>query len=139
MKSCKWYSPRRSLAATISVQTVVADENESWTRLKLWYRQPAKQWTEALPVGNGRLGAMVFGGVEKDRLQLNEKSLWSGSPQDADNPEALPALQEIRKLLFEGKYTEADALAAQKLVCKGAGSGRRRAKCPMAATSPWAT
>jgi alpha-L-fucosidase 2 len=101
----------------------MAEDSENWARLKLWYRQPAKQWTEALPVGNGRLGAMVFGGVEKDRLQLNEKSLWSGSPQDADNPEALPALQEIRKLIFEGKYTEAEALAARKLVCKGAGSG----------------
>ena len=121
MKSCKWYL-LAVLAAAISVQTAVADEDESWAKLKLWYRQPAKQWTEALPVGNGRLGAMVFGGVEKDRLQLNENSLWSGSPQDADNPEALAALQEIRKLLFEGKYTEADALAVKKLICKGVGS-----------------
>ena len=90
--------------------------------LKLWYRQPAKEWTEALPVGNGRLGAMVFGGVDKERLQLNEVSLWSGSPQDADNPEALAALHEVRKLIFEGKYAEASAIANRKLVCKGAGS-----------------
>ncbi|MCX5644650.1 MAG: glycoside hydrolase family 95 protein [Phycisphaerae bacterium] len=113
-----------ALVAVIGVQRVMADESEDRAKLKLWYRQPAKQWTEALPVGNGQLGAMVFGGVEKDRLQLNEKSLWSGSPQDADNPEALPALHEVRKLIFEGRYTEADALAAQKLVCKGEGSGR---------------
>ena len=73
-------------------------------------------------MGNGRLGAMVFGGVDKERLQLNEVSLWSGSPQDADNPEALAALHEVRKLIFEGKYAEASAIANRKLVCKGAGS-----------------
>ena len=54
--------------------------------LRLWYEQPAAAWTEALPVGNGRLGCMVFGGVDEERIQLNEDSLWSGSPQDADNP-----------------------------------------------------
>ena len=104
-----------------------AGENDYWTRQKLWYRQPAKEWTQALPVGNGRLGAMVFGGVEKERLQLNEVSLWSGSPQDADNPEALAALHEVRKLIFEGKYAEANAIANRKLVCKGAGSRRASA------------
>jgi alpha-L-fucosidase 2 len=92
------------------------------SEMKLWYRQPAKEWTQALPVGNGRLGAMVFGGVDKERLQLNEVSLWSGSPQDGDNPEALAALHEVRKLIFEGKYAEANAIASRKLVCKGAGS-----------------
>jgi len=96
----------------------------TWSRLKLWYQQPAREWTEALPVGNGRLGAMVFGGIKNERLQLNEKSLWSGSPDDSDNPEALAALHEVRKLIFEGKYTQADALAVKKLVCKGAGSNR---------------
>jgi alpha-L-fucosidase 2 len=99
-----------------------AEDSDNWAGLKLWYRQPAREWTEALPVGNGRLGAMVFGGVSKERLQLNEVSLWSGGPQDADNPEALAALHEVRKLIFEGKYNEADALAARKLVCKGGGS-----------------
>src|SRR5438094_941117 len=75
--------------------------------LTLWYRQPAKTWNEALPIGNGRLGAMIFGGVTSERLQLNEDSLWSGAPQDADNPAALEALPEIRKRLFDGKYSEA--------------------------------
>ncbi|MCX5758889.1 MAG: glycoside hydrolase N-terminal domain-containing protein, partial [Candidatus Hydrogenedentes bacterium] len=56
--------------------------------LSLWYRQPATVWTEALPLGNGRWGAMVFGGLGRERIQLNEDSLWSGGPQDADNPEA---------------------------------------------------
>jgi len=95
--------------------------------LKLWYDEPAKEWTQALPVGNGRLGAMVFGGVDKERLQLNEVSLWSGSPQDGDNPDALAALHEVRKLIFEGKYAEASAIANRRLVCKGAGSRRASA------------
>ena len=94
------------------------------SQLKLWYQQPAKNWNEALPVGNGRIGAMVFGGVSSERIQINEDSLWSGAPQDADNPEALEALPEIRALLFEGKYAEAQKLANGKLVCKEQGSGR---------------
>src|SRR6266478_5225590 len=74
--------------------------------LSLWYRQPARQWTEALPIGNGRLGAMVFGGTEHERLQLNENTLWSGGPYDPDNPDALAALPEARRLIFSGKYKE---------------------------------
>ena len=57
--------------------------------LTLWYRQPAEQWTEALPIGNGRLGAMIFGGVARERLQLNEDTLYAGGPYDPSNPEAL--------------------------------------------------
>jgi len=90
--------------------------------LKLWYEKPATQWQEALPIGNGRLGCMVFGGVDAERLQLNEGSVWSGSPQDSDNPSALAALPEVRQLLFDGKYAEANALAIKKLICKGVGS-----------------
>jgi alpha-L-fucosidase 2 len=90
--------------------------------LVLWYDRPAREWLEALPVGNGRLGCMVFGGVETERLQLNEGSVWSGSPQDSDNPAALAALPEVRQLLFDGKYTEANAVAIKKLICKGLGS-----------------
>jgi alpha-L-fucosidase 2 len=90
--------------------------------LALWYDKPAGQWLESLPVGNGRLGCMVFGGVDSERLQFNEGSLWSGSPQDSDNPEALAALPEVRRLLFDGKCAEANALAIKKLVCKGVGS-----------------
>ncbi len=110
----------------------------SGSREVLWYRRPAqtpgqsespwgwadsRAWTEALPVGNGRLGGMVFGGVPRERIQLNEDSLWSGSPQDADNPEALKALPEIRRLLFAGKYAEAQRLTYERMVCKGPGSG----------------
>ena len=90
--------------------------------LALWYDKPAAGWLEALPVGNGRIGCMVFGGVESERLQLNEVSVWSGSPQDSDNPDALAALPEIRQLLFDGKYEEAKALSAKTLICKGLGT-----------------
>ncbi|MBI5094484.1 MAG: glycoside hydrolase family 95 protein [Candidatus Hydrogenedentes bacterium] len=88
----------------------------------MWYRKPASTWVEALPVGNGRLGAMVFGGVERERIQLNEDSLWSGGPQDADNPEALKHLNEARQLLFDGKYAAAQELVFKTMVCKGEGS-----------------
>ena len=94
--------------------------------LTIWHRQPAKSWNEATPLGNGRIGAMVFGGVSSERLQLNEDSLWSGGPGDDNNPEALQALPQIRELLFAGKYSEAQALANRKLICKGAGSGHGR-------------
>src|SRR5260370_40241285 len=77
-----------------------------------------------MPVGNGRLGGMVFGGIAEERIQLNEESLWSGSPQDADNPEALRYLPAIRQLLFEGKYAEAQKLTYEHMACKGEGSGR---------------
>jgi hypothetical protein len=76
---------------------------------KLWSDRPATNWHEAFPLGNGRLGAMVFGGVELERLQLNEESVWSGSPQDAENPDSIKYLPEIRRLLFAGKYAEAQA------------------------------
>jgi alpha-L-fucosidase 2 len=100
----------------------MADDVASNGSLDLWYTKPAEQWTEALPLGNGRLGCMVFGGIETERLQLNEDSLWSGSPIDNDNPEALVALPKVRQLLFEGKYAEANALACQKLICRVKGS-----------------
>src|SRR5690606_27703417 len=65
----------------------------------LWYERPATAWEEALPVGNGRIGAMVFGGVEEERLQLNEDTLWSGGPYDPVNPQARAALPEVRRLI----------------------------------------
>ncbi len=77
----------------------------------LWYQQPARSWVEALPVGNGRLGAMVFGGVEEERIQFNEDTLWSGKPKDWNTPEARSVLPEVRRLVFEGDYAAATALA----------------------------
>ncbi|MBP7554728.1 MAG: glycoside hydrolase family 95 protein [Chitinophagaceae bacterium] len=104
---------------------------------RLWYRQPANalvpdtmppysddpEWIKALPLGNGQLGAMVFGDVNQERVQLNEKSLWSGGPSDNDNPEAAKFLPQIRALLFAGKFKEATELTNKTQVCAGAGSG----------------
>jgi alpha-L-fucosidase 2 len=72
--------------------------------LKLWYEKPAQEWVEALPVGNGRLGAMVFGRLKRERLQLNEDSLWSGGPHDAANPLALEGLREVQPLVFANNF-----------------------------------
>lgn len=83
--------------------------------LKLWYRRPAREWVEALPVGNGRLGAMIFGGIEREHLQLNEDTLWSGGPKDWDNPGARGVLPEMRHLIAEGKYVEADQLSKKMM------------------------
>ena len=84
--------------------------------LKLWYCQPADEWVEALPIGNGRLGAMVFGRVEHERIQLNEETLWDGHKFNRNNPEALNALPKVRQLLFEGKNQAATDLAAEKMM-----------------------
>ena len=106
-------------------------------QLKIWYDTPADasvkdkakgwennpEWLRALPVGNGFMGAMVFGDVIKERIQLNEKSLWSGSPHDENNPDAYAALAKIRELLFQGNYKEATELTLKTQVCKGPGSG----------------
>ena len=107
--------------------------------MEIWHRRPAHAeegvadgggigsraaWTRAFPIGNGRLGGMAFGGVRRERIQLNEISLWSGKRQDADNPDALESLEEIRKLLFARRYEEAQALTYERLTCRGPGSGR---------------
>ena len=82
----------------------------------LWYRHSAKVWEEALPVGNGRLGAMIFGGVADERIQLNENTLWDGYPFERENPESLQALPEVQRLLFEDKNNEAVALAEKTMM-----------------------
>lgn len=79
-------------------------------RNEIWYRQPASRWVEALPIGNGRLGAMVFGGVHEERIALNEETLWSGAPRQWNNPGARELLPEVRRLLFAGDYAAADSL-----------------------------
>src|SRR5262249_33739680 len=86
--------------------------------LSLWYRQPAKIWTEALAIGNGRLGAMIFGGVDHERIQLNENSLWGGGPYDPSNPDAKEALPEVRRLIFAGKFLEAQKLIGEKMMAR---------------------
>lgn len=87
--------------------------------LKLWYNQPSGQvWENALPIGNGRLGAMVYGNVGKETIQLNEHTVWSGSPNRNDNPDALAALPDIRQLIFDGKQKEAEKLANKSIITK---------------------
>lgn len=83
--------------------------------VKLQYSTPAGAWTEALPVGNGRLGAMVFGGVETERIQLNEDTLWSGFPRDWNNPGAKEALPEVRRLVEENRLAEADLMSKKMM------------------------
>ncbi|MCS7090736.1 MAG: glycoside hydrolase family 95 protein [Verrucomicrobiota bacterium] len=85
-------------------------------RWVLWYRQPARVWTEALPVGNGRLGAMVFGGVGEERIQFNEDTLWTGEPRDYSRPGAWQHLATLRKLLQEGRQREAEQLAMREFM-----------------------
>ncbi len=92
---CLSCSPSEQVDQTIEV----SDDH-----LRLWYDEPAEQWGEALPVGNGRLGAMVFGDPHKETIQLNENTLYAGQPYRNDNPQAKEALPEARKLIFEGKY-----------------------------------
>ena len=84
--------------------------------LKLWYDKPAVKWTEALPIGNGRIGAMLFGGVGNDRIQFNEETLWSGGPREYNRKGAYKYLDTIRQLLFQGKQKEAEALATDQFM-----------------------
>jgi alpha-L-fucosidase 2 len=87
--------------------------------LKLWYKQPSgKTWENALPIGNGKLGAMVYGNVEKEIIQLNEHTVWSGGPNRNDNPLSLDSLAIIRQLIFEGKQKEAERIANRVIITK---------------------
>ncbi|MFH1197814.1 MAG: glycoside hydrolase family 95 protein [bacterium] len=99
----------------LSAMSVFAQNN---SLLKLWYNQPANQWVEALPVGNGRLGAMVFGNPSNEKIQLNENTIWAGQPYRNDNPDAKEALPKVRQLIFEGKYKEAQDLVNQKIISR---------------------
>ena len=85
------------------------------SKQSLWYSQPAREWNEALPIGNGRLGAMIFGGTAEEKLQLNEDSVWYGGPRDRNNEDALSHLPEIRELIIGGRLREAEELAAMSL------------------------
>ena len=84
----------------------------------LWYREPARRWVEALPVGTGRLGAMVFGGVQEETLQLNEDTFWAGGPYDPANPQSLAALPEIRELIRQERFAEAQELVDAHMMAR---------------------
>ena len=109
-----------ALAATLKQQRAWAGAPDAAagqpTRYVLHFAQPAAEWPDALPVGNGRLGAMVFGDPALERVQLNEESIWDGEPRDRNNPRAGEAVAKIRELLFAGKIAEAEALATTDML-----------------------
>ena len=88
----------------------------AWAQHRLWYDQPALTWTQALPIGNGVMGGMVFGTPVVEHIQLNEETIWAGQPNNVINPNAKEALPEVRRLIFEGKYKEAQQLANEKVM-----------------------
>ena len=112
---------------SLPLQAAVGQSFPSETTI--WFDAPATNFTESAPLGNGRLGAMMFGGVNDERIVLNESSVWSGSRQDADRPDAYKYLPEIRQLLLEGKNVEAEALVNTHFTCKGPGSGGAQYGC----------
>jgi alpha-L-fucosidase 2 len=118
---------RREFLASLPA-CAAAQAQEPASPLRLWFRSPARHFTESLPLGNGRLGAMLFGGVREERIVLNESSMWSGSVEDADLEGAADALPAIRRLLLEGRNVEAEAMVNRHFVCKGKGSGHARGK-----------
>jgi alpha-L-fucosidase 2 len=102
------------LASAVRAKAAITGRSD-W---RLWYTQPAGAWEEALPVGNGGLGVMVFGRVGQERLQLNEDTFYGGGPYTPDNPDALAALPEVRRLLFAGQYKEATELTSARMMAK---------------------
>jgi alpha-L-fucosidase 2 len=115
---------RRALAVSLAVLGSAAGQQPAApapstvtsSSLALWYRQPAPQWDHGMPLGNGRLGAVVFGAINRERIQFNEHSLWMGGQQDRNNPDALKHLPEVRRLLFAGAPVEAYAIAERHLM-----------------------
>lgn len=104
----------------ISLLVFLMLASASFASDKIWFKQPAKVWEDALPIGNGRLGGMVFGDVKRERIQLNEESLWTGSrEQFTDKPGAHQYLPEIRKLLFEGEYAKAQEITERDFMGNG--------------------
>jgi alpha-L-fucosidase 2 len=103
------------LALLLASAAFAADAAQNPAELKLWYMQPARQWVEALPIGNGRLGGMVFGTID-EHIQFNESTLWTGKPQEYQHEGAAAHLAAIRQLLSEGKQREAEALATKEFM-----------------------
>lgn len=102
----------------LSAITMLSLDASASQEHKLWYDKPAQVWTEALPLGNGRLGAMVYGNPGAEQIQLNEETIWAGQPNNNANPEALEWIPKIRQLVFEGKYKEAQDMATAHVKSK---------------------
>jgi alpha-L-fucosidase 2 len=109
---------REFLASGLAAASIPFALSSGDEPLLLWYDEPAREWTDALPVGNGRLGAMIFGDPVNEQLQLNEDTLYAGSPYDPNNPKALKALPEARRLIFDGRYKEAHDLVGAKMMAQ---------------------
>ncbi len=112
------YMKQIFLIVSLALASLTNLSAQNDTFLKLWYNQPAKQWVEALPVGNGRLGAMVFGDPQNEVIQLNENTVWAGQPNRNDNPNAKASLAEVRQLIFDGKYKEAQDIINRDFITK---------------------
>jgi alpha-L-fucosidase 2 len=122
------------IAALLALPSVLAAQSPG--PLTLRYSRPATQWVEALPVGNGRLGAMVFGGTADERIQFNEATLWSGGPHDYDHPGAVEVLDTLRALLFAGRQRTADSLASARVMSLPLGQARYQAFGDLSLTMP---
>lgn len=107
---------RKTLAAGLAFIVLAGLAAAADAPDRLWYRRPAGKWTEALPVGNGRMGAMVFGGIRENRIQFNEYTVWTGRPHDYAHPGASEVLPELRRLVFAGKGGEASRLASGRFM-----------------------
>ena len=99
----------------LAIVCVAKAQNNDNTE-RLWYDKPATIWLEALPIGNGRLGGMVYGGTQTDEIQLNEGTFWSGGPHNNNSTTALAHLDEVRRLIFNGQEQEAEDLLNQEFV-----------------------
>ncbi len=103
------------ILSLLSILISGCSKEQNNQELKLWYNRPADNWNEALPIGNGRLGAMIFGHPQLEHLQLNEETVWAGGPHNNVNEESTKYIPKVRELIFEGKYAEAQKLADEKI------------------------
>jgi alpha-L-fucosidase 2 len=115
MKTRQLLSSALLLCFLLSLQYTKAQQG---AKLIMWYNKPASVWNEALPVGNGRIAAMIFGDPVNEKIQLNEGTFWSGGPSRNDNPDALAVLPAIRQLIFEGNYSEAETMINENITAK---------------------
>ena len=114
---------RHFLCFLFVVTTISSTHAKEPNPLIMWYRQPAEQWVQALPIGNGQLGGMVFGKVDSERIQLNEETLWSGHPVQRRQSGAFQAFQKARELLFDEKYVRSEQLIAKEFMAKRLDTG----------------
>ena len=109
---------KTNLFAILSVLILTVISASAQQDLKLWYNKPSANWNEALPIGNGRLAAMVFGNPGLERIQLNEETVWAGGPHNNVNPDSKQIIPQLRKLIDDKRYVEAQALANAKMSSK---------------------